>query len=226
MLAGQTSVASDGYENALFPLDYMNCSQRAAPGSYSHCCGHACDWVGATLRYPYYAPFSMTQYGYIANEGTTQWVSDDLVHTPMGLIRVSVQFTHDNTAPIGVSHLNQGDLVGHTGTLSPSGILTGDHVHLDQANMANAPLIPYGVTCQAGNPCYSLQNSVEPQDIFYITGDEQIIQTQGMTFQIVPDTPTPPVPPSGNMKLLLLFSKKIIERRKENGRTKRYSRII
>lgn len=217
MLAGQTSVASDGYENALFPLDYLYCTQVSGPGSFSHCCGHPADYIGPNDRYPYYAPFSMTKYGTIASEGTTQWVSDRPVHTPLGLTYVSVQFTHDNTPP-AASHLNQGDLVGHTGT---AGFVTGDHVHIDQSNIASAALVSYGVVCSGGNNCYALYHSQQPYDIFYITGDETIVQTQGMSFQLVPDTPTPPVPPtpSGYMPKLLLFSKKVIERRKGNGRT-------
>lgn len=207
MLQGQTSVASDGYENALFPLDYLNCTQRSGPSSYSHCCGHPCDWAGTQYYYPYYAPFSMTRYGTIAGEGTTQWVSDDLVHTPMGLTYVSVQFTHDEYPP-SATHLNQGDLVGHTGQ---AGQAIGSHVHMDQSNIARAPLISYGITCLGGNPCYALNGSQEPDQIFYITGDETIVQTQGLNFQLVPDTPTPP---TGSMKKLLLFSKKVIERRK------------
>ena len=219
MLPGQTSVASDGYENALFPLDYLYCTQRSGPSSLSHCCGHACDWIGTYDEYPYYAPFSMTKYGSIPSEGTTQWVSDRPVHTPMGLTYVSVQFTHDNNPP-AATHLNQGDLVGHTG-VNPPTMVTGDHVHLDQSPVANAALVYYGITCSYGNPCYSLYHSAEPYEIFYITGDEQIVQTQGMSFQLVPDTPTPPVPPtpSGYIPKLLLFSKKVIERRKGNGRT-------
>ena len=218
MLAGQTSVASDGYENALFPLDYLYCTQKSSPSDYSHCCGHPSDWIGTYNEYPYYAPFSMTKYGSVAGEGTTLWVSDDLVHTPMGLTRVSVQFTHDYNPPT-VNHLNQGDLVGHTGR---AGLATGDHVHLDQSPMINAPIINYGVTCSSGYQCWALQNSAQPYDIFYITGDETIVQTLGMTFQIVPDTPTPPIP-GGNMKLLLLFAKKILERRTNYGRNQRHS---
>lgn len=219
MLAGETSVASDGYENALFPLDYVNCTQVSGPNSYSHCCGHPCDWIGPNDIYPYYAPFSMTQIAYISSEGTTRWCSDRPVHTPLGLRYVTVQFTHDNTAPIGVSHLNQGDLVGHTGT---AGFVTGDHVHIDQSDVQNDPLVSYGIYCQGGNLCYALQNSKQPYQIFYMTGNETIINTQGMTFQEVPATPGP----YGSMTVRLLLMQYYRKRKEKLRNVKRSSSII
>lgn len=213
MLAGETSVASDGYENALFPLDYVNCTQVSGPNSYSHCCGHPCDWIGPNDIYPYYAPFSMTQIAYISSEGTTRWCSDRPVHTPLGLRYVTVQFTHDNTAPIGVAHLNQGDLVGHTGT---AGFVTGDHVHIDQSDVQNDPLVSYGIYCQGGNLCYALQNSKYPYQIFYMTGNETIVNTQGMTFQTVPATPANPI--SWPVKILLMKYNKMRKEKNKNGK--------
>ena len=219
MLAGETSVAADGYENALFPLDYVYCTQTSGPGNPSHCCGHPCDWIGPHDIYPYYAPFSMTQIANIPSEGTTRWCSDRPVHTPLGLRYVTVQFTHDETAPIGVSHLNQGDLVGHTGQ---AGDAMGDHVHLDQSDVQNDPLVSYGIYCQHGNLCYALQNSKYPYQIFYMTGNETIVQTLGMTFQTVPATPAQPI--SWPVKILLMAYNKKRKEKKQNG--KRITGII
>ena len=217
MQAGETSVASDGYENALFPLDYVYCTQYNGPDTFSHCCGHPCDWIGPTAHYPYYAPFSMTQIANIPSEGTTRWCSDRPVHTPLGLRYVTVQFTHDNTAPIGVSHLNQGDLVGHTGT---AGGALGDHVHIDQSDVQNDPLVYYGITCSgAGNACYALEHSKQPYQIFYMTGNETIVQTLGMTFQTVPATPGHNL--SWPVKILLMQYNKM--RKEKNKNAKRFT---
>lgn len=219
MLAGETSVASDGYENALFPLDYVYCTQYNGPDTLSHCCGHPCDWIGPTDRYPYYAPFSMTQIANIPAEGTTRWCSDRPVHTPLGLRYVTVQFTHDDTAPIGVSHLNQGQLVGHTGT---AGFALGDHVHIDQSDVQNDPLVSYGIYCQSGTLCYALEHSKQPYQIFYMTGHETIVQTMGMTFQTVPATPGP----YGSMTVRLLLMQYYRKRKEKLKNVKRSSSII
>ena len=113
------------------------------------------------------------------------------------------------------THFSQGELIGHTGTMGPA---LGDHVHLDQSLIHNDVITNYGITCAYGNVCWALGGSAYPYDVFYITGDETIINTQGMTFEEVPDHPGPG--PGGKAVLLVLLAK-YKERNKKHGRIQR-----
>lgn len=197
-----------GYEVCLFPLDYVYCTQTSYPGSYSHCCGYASDWIGTYASYPYYAPFSCTRI--YQDSETACYKNDNPVWTPAGLQQdVIISFTHDNNPP-AASHYDQGDLIGHTGT---AGMVTGDHVHLDQAFAAVRILIDSGLTCPAGNRCYYLDGNVQPYDCYYLSGSETIIDTQGMTFQTWTQ-------PAGLSKavLIMLLSKKKRKKEAEYGK--------
>lgn len=191
MLAGETA-SYNGYQYCLFPLDYLYCTQEAGPNSSTHCCGHASDWQGPRLLYPYYAPFDCHRTYTLASNGETVYTSDNLVWTPSGLSYVSIEFAHDNTVPSQTS-FRQGELIGHTGT---TGMAWGDHVHIDQALEANSVPVSYGVTCSGGNVCFALRGSVRPDSVFYITGNETIVQLLSNDFQEFPDHPSPPHPPT------------------------------
>ena len=201
MRAGETA-SKNGYQVCLFPLDYLYCTQTSSPTSFSHCCGHPCDWIGTTGTYPIYAPCDC-HLVYSDNAGNTRaYSSDNMVWTPMGLTYVTFSFTHDNNPPTQTS-FRQGELIGHTGT---AGFVTGDHTHIDQSNMNNAQLVPYGITCSGGNACYALSNSQYAYDIFYLSGSETIVQTLGMTFQTWQG--------GGGNGFQWWYAKKILERRK------------
>ena len=179
MIAGET-LTYQGYEVCLFPLDYLYCTQVSGPGSLSHCCGTATDWIGTYTVYPYYAPFSCTKI--YQDSSTVCYINDNPVWTPAGLQQhVVISFTHDDNPP-SASHFNQGDLIGHTGT-NPPEMVTGDHVHLDQAFDSERVLIDSGITCQYGNRCYYIRNGIFPPDCYYLSGNETIITTLGQTFQ-------------------------------------------
>ena len=182
-------VASDGYEVMLFPLEYMNISQDEG-GSYSHAGTYCIDFLGwgamgRVLNCPYYAPCSCTC---VASpdpfNNTRVFQSDDLVHIPLGtLTKVCFQVAHDNT-PVSVgTHLNQGDLMGHTGTY---GNVTGDHVHF---NVAVGNYQGFEQVQPSGN--YQLINSIHIYDACYVN-NTVIIEGMGHNW-IDYLTPTPTI---------------------------------
>lgn len=132
MRAGQTLVDDNGYQVALFPLEYIYISQ-GENGTYSHQGILAIDFLGynangRVLRCPYYAPFDckVVYHGSYYNV----WESLREVHTPSGIRYVTFEVAHDNTLlPLGTTKL-QGEEIGKTGT---AGEVSGDHVHLNSA---------------------------------------------------------------------------------------------
>lgn len=136
MRAGQTLVASDGYEVALFPLPYLNMSQDEG-GDYSHQGTYNLDFLGwgplgRIYQAPVYAPVTMKVVYVALNYSAGNAIgyeSVNPVHLPNGsLDYLCCYFAHDSNPPytnIG-DIVNQGDLCYHTGTY---GNVTGDHVH-------------------------------------------------------------------------------------------------
>lgn len=189
MLAGETA-SYNGYQYCLFPLDYVYCTQVSGPDSLSHCCGHPCDWIGPQASYPYYAPCDCHRIDILPSNGQTIYTSDNEVWTPQGLSYVTFLFAHDLIIPSQTS-FSQGQLIGHTGTAGG----VGDHVHIDQSLRPNDVITNYGIYCAYGNLCYALGGSDYPANVFYITGNETVVQTLGNNFQTVPTQPQPPYPP-------------------------------
>lgn len=180
MRPGETLYTTDGVQVCLFPLPILNVTQSSSPTSLSHCCGHPFDCVGSTAGATLYAPCDCTKYYENDNSlgHSCSFVSTKPVQTPSGVGYVSFQFTHGNLLGNGTSY-KQGQPIYTTGTL---GQVTGDHVHIDQAKGQNIPMIYYGVTCAFGNPCYALQNSAQPNTIFYVN-DTTISATGGLSWQ-------------------------------------------
>ena len=170
-------ITYDGYEVALFPMDYLYITQTSSPSSLSHCCGHPIDIIGRTATYPLYAPCSCHRV-YLGNDYVI-YSSDDKVWTPQGLTYITFEFAHDNNTP-SKSTFTQGELIAHTGT---KGFVTGDHCHLDQCALHNANVVNSGITCSGGNVCWNLNGSAYPYNIFYLSGSETVVQTQGYNFQ-------------------------------------------
>lgn len=132
MRAGQTLVDDNGYQVALFPLEYIYISQ-GENGTYSHQGILAIDFLGwgptgRITHCPYYAPFDCK----VVYHGTyyNVWESLDNVHTPSGIRKVTFEVAHDeNLFPLNTTKL-QGEEIGKTGI---AGNVTGDHVHLNTA---------------------------------------------------------------------------------------------
>lgn len=127
MRAGQTLVASDGYEVALFPLECLDMSQDEG-GDYSHIGTYNIDFIGwsATLNQrvlhaPIYAPCSC-KCVYVENSYASGnmrvFESLNMVHTPGGLRYIYFDFGHDNypTATYVGQTFSQGVVIAHTGT--------------------------------------------------------------------------------------------------------------
>ena len=138
MLRGETMVASDGYEVALFPLPYMYISQgEMMPSDWSHYNTYNMDFWGydangRVYQAPLYAPFTMKVIALWDYNGshTVTWESVNKVHFADGTLDyMTIEFTHADNPPyhtIG-DVVNQGDICYYTGTF---GHATGDHVHI------------------------------------------------------------------------------------------------
>lgn len=194
MLAGQRAFGPDGKEVSLFPLDYLDCTQKPDPSAYTHCCGNATDWVGSTAQYPYYAPFSCHRIDYDSSNGNAVYASDTEVWTPSGLTYMIVQFMHDTAVP-SATNFTQGQLIGHTGT---AGNVTGDHVHIEQATGSTFSWVNGG-TCSSGRTCWTIANSQPVTSMFYVTGDEQMVYLDGLQFTEWTGSVTP-----GGSRILLI----------------------
>ena len=130
MRAGQTLVDNQGYQVALFPMEYIQISQ-GENGTYSHQGILAIDFLGwgptgRILKCPYYAPFDCKVVYHASYYNV--WQSLNQVHTPDGIKYVSFEVAHDDNPPALGTVKRMGELIGHTGT---NGNVTGDHLHLN-----------------------------------------------------------------------------------------------
>ena len=136
MRANQKLVASDGYEVALFPLEYLMMSQDEG-GDFSHTGTYNIDLLGwdsngRVLNCPIYAPCSMKVVEYwntFAGGHQVTFESLNKVHLPNGqLDYLTIAFAHAQFPPITMigGIVQQGDLCYYTGNY---GNVTGDHTH-------------------------------------------------------------------------------------------------
>ena len=185
MQAGETAY-KNGVQVALFPLDYLYCTQISGPGQFSHCCGTATDWVGTYNHYPFYAPFDCDLVASNNTENLRAYRSRTPVLTPGGTRYLITGFVHDDNPPVQTS-FNQGELIGHTGI---TGFATGDHVHIDQTINSTYTYAASGIICGSGNQCYYVPGGIDPTEAYYLTGNETIVETLGQTFQTIDDIDT------------------------------------
>ena len=167
MRPNQKLVASDGYEVMLFPLEYMNASQEEG-GGYSHAGTLQMDFLGwgangRVYNCPYYAPCTC-QCVATTDSSTNNRVFQSInqVHLADGSLGyVTFEVAHDLFPVVGVGViLNQGDLMGHTGT---AGYVTGDHVHFQCARGTYA-----GWEQVPPNNNWQLKNEMHIYDACYI----------------------------------------------------------
>ena len=135
MRAGDTLVASDGYEVALFPCEALYLSEARNPDEHDVL---ALDFLprntsgqGIT-RMKCYAPFS-GKIVYTGNDHNCILESTDKVHAPDGSLKyMRVLVAHSYTAPTLNAKYNQGDEFYTTGNYGHS---FGEHLHMEVATV-------------------------------------------------------------------------------------------
>lgn len=222
MLAGQTLRAADGYEVALFPLEYMYITQgeMMPDTSWSHYNVYNMDFQGygpngRIYTAPLYAPFTMEVVALWDYNGshTVTWESVDKVHFADGVTfdYMTIEFTHCVNPPyhtIG-DRVNQGDLCYYTGTFGNGQAgYYGDHVHICAGKGHYS-----GYTQRTGGH-YDLTNRWHLYDSLYI--NDTVIAYDGHNYPWQTYTgPTPPPPtPTGRSKFpWVLYARKLREER-------------
>lgn len=205
MRAGQRLVASDGYEVALFPLEYMYISQgELMPNNdWSHYNTFNMDFLGwgangRVYTCPLYAPFTMKVVALWDYNGThtVTFESVDKVHFADGTLDyMTIEFTHCVNPPyhtIG-DVVRQGELFYYTGTFGNGQAGTyGDHVHICSGIGHYT-----GYTQRVGGH-YDLTNRYHLYNSLYI--NDTVISYDGHSYPWKTYT-TPPTPtPSRNKK--------------------------
>ena len=220
MRAGQTLVASDGYEVALFPLvalyDYQDEGVGTHEGTYN-IDFHGYEYNLGTHQWtrqnnaPLYAPCTC-KLVYVYPSGTGGghgrcFQSVNPVHTPSGLKYIMFFFGHDPNPPYNTvgQIVPQGALIYHTGTY---GIATGDHVH---TGAGEGQWISWSVsytTRPSGHE--DLTNHIHYWDAFFVN-DTEILQGKGHDWQVWTG-PTPTPTPSLKRFPWVLYARKLREK--------------
>ena len=220
MLAGETLVAQDGYEVALFPMPFMYITQgeMMPDTSWSHYNVYNMDFQGWSTQgriytAPLYAPFTMEVVALWDYNGshTVTWESTDLVHFADGsLDYMTIEFTHCVNPPyhtIG-DRVNQGDLCYYTGTFGNGQAgYYGDHVHICCGKGHYS-----GYTQRVGGH-YDLTNRWHMYDSLYVNDTVISYDSHSYPWQTYTG-PIPPTPTPGKSKFpWVLYARKLRNRR-------------
>lgn len=137
MRAGDTLVAPDGYEVALFPCATLYLSEARDPDEHDV---YALDFLPrnesgqAITAMKCYAPFS-GKIVYTGSDHNCILESNDLVHAPDGSLKyMRVFVAHSEVAPTLHATYNQGDEFYTTGNY---GFSFGEHLHMEVAVVDN-----------------------------------------------------------------------------------------
>ncbi len=168
MKPNQKLVGDNGKEVLLFPLEYLYLSQGEG-GDYSHLGTLAMDFLGwgingRVYNCPYYAPCSCRCIA--STESANRiWQSLDEVNLADGTTSVVTWVQAHDNFPLNIGTiLQQGDLLGHTGT---AGQVTGDHVHF---NFAKGPYANWEQVPPNNN--WQLRNSIHIYNACYVNDTE------------------------------------------------------
>ena len=183
-------IGTNNLENAVFPLEYMYITQGEMTGS-THQGTYAIDFQGMSsfsqreYRCPYYAPCDMELVSIAdSNNHGYAYTSINNVNFIDGTSgKLTLLVAHDNDSYSVGRRVNQGDLLGRTGTY---GNVSGDHVHME-AKKGN-----YEGLVQNTQGNYMLKNSTHIYDLLGVD-DTTIIVGLGYNWR---DYGTPPVPPT------------------------------
>lgn len=212
----------DGYEVLLYPTDYINIT--ADPSASNHTIIGVSNsglwdngWYQTPIK-PLYAPCTMrlvASYPTGQSAGHAQlWVSVNPVWVPQYNEPVFVSFSagHSDTLyyqDIGTV-IKQGTHFYDTGTF---GYVTGAHTHYILAFGTRESMFPTGRNAIYGATWYSPNPPINIATYFYITGDEVLVNTRGLTFNKFEGGVTPPL--KSNAILYTILNK--IRRRYKNG---------
>ena len=204
MLAHQTLVDDDGYQVALFPLEYMNISQGEG-GSYSHSGSYAIDFLGwgangRVYNCPCYAPVDL-KCVYATSDSYRIFESLDKVHLADGTLSyLTIWFNHgDHNASIHLGDIfRQGEQCNETGT---TGFATGDHSHI---------IVGKGkyIGQKQVNGNWTLKNQVHMYNTLFVN-DTVLINDYNYNWRVFQGGhPTPtPTPQKYNFKWVLYANK-------------------
>ena len=219
MRAGQTLIANDGYEVALFPLEYMYITQgELMPDtSWSHYNVYNMDFEGygangRVYNCPLYAPCTCKVVALWDYNGshTVSFESVNKVHFADGTFDyMTFEFTHAVNPPyhtIG-QVINQGDLIYYTGTFGNGSAGTyGDHVHICTG------IGHYDGYTQRTGGHYDLTNRWHIYDSFYINDTTIVYDSHDYPWKTWV-APIPPTPIKKSKFPWVLYATKFRERR-------------
>lgn len=198
MLAHQTMIAGDGTEVCLFPFEYLYMSQDEG-GDVSHQGTYNIDLLGwsangRVLNCPFYAPCTLRCVDvWDASSNNRVYQSVNPVYLANGRKDIlTITFAHDDNPIHNIGDIiNQGDLLGHTGT---TGIAFGDHTHTCCGMGVYQGFTQRGTAIIDGQsiPLYDLTNRIHYWDACFVN-DTIIVEGYNHPWRTY-DTPVPPTP--------------------------------
>lgn len=179
MRPNQKMVDSNGVQIALFPMQDIDISQ-GENGTHSHQGILVLDllgWENGQRKYkcPYYAPCDCKVVYHASYYNV--WQSLQEVITPHGKMKITFVVMHDDNPPPLNTTKRQGEIIGHTGTNDPGGMLTGDHLQL------NTAFSTYQGWYTVSTGRRQLVNSSHVYDTFFVN-DTNLIHDYGYNWQI------------------------------------------